>query len=150
MKFSVLSQPVGLLKLVLNLCVCVCARAHTHNIQERKLCWCDFMKYMFNIVMCQDTCEPICFKLWMILDTTKLYSLISSWITLMFTQGHRFTGKLELVHSFCCKVAWSNSDVHDGWLCMGGNCEDLLLVWQIWISWAFALHVLLFSNNLFE
>ena len=27
-----------------------------------ELCWRDFMKYTFNIVMCQDICEPICFK----------------------------------------------------------------------------------------
>ena len=34
------------------------------------------MKYMFSIVLCGDTCEPIHFKLGMMLDTTKLYSLI--------------------------------------------------------------------------
>ena len=37
----------------------------------------DFMKYTFNIVMCQDICEPTCFKLGMMLNTTKLYSIIS-------------------------------------------------------------------------
>ena len=34
----------------------------------------------------------------------------------MFTQGHRVMGKLELLQSFYCKVAWSISNVHDGWL----------------------------------
>ena len=73
-------------------------------------------KYIFNIIMCLDTSEPICFKL-NVINTTKFYSLIPVWMTLMFTQGHRIMGKLELVQSFCCKVAWRNSNVHDGWLC---------------------------------
>ena len=85
------------------------------------------MEYAFNIVICHDTRELICFKLGMMLNTTKLYSLIPSWMTLMFTQGHSVTiGKLELVQSFCCKVAWSNSDVCDGWLCKGEDCEKVL------------------------
>ena len=81
-KFSLLPQPAGLLKLMLNL---FC----TITIQGRELCWCDFMKYMFNSVMCQDICEPICVILGMLLNTTKLYCLIPVWMTLMFTQGHR-------------------------------------------------------------
>ena len=60
--------------------------------------------------------EPICFKHSMMLNTTKLYSLIPVWMTLMLTQGHRVTGKVELVQSFCRTVAWSNSNVHDDWL----------------------------------
>ena len=51
-KFSMLPQPVGLLKLMLNL---FC----TSNIQGRELCQHDFVKYTFNFVMCQDTCERI-------------------------------------------------------------------------------------------
>ena len=54
--------------------------------------------------MCQDTCELFCFKLDMMLDRTRLYSLILVCMTLMFTQGHRVIGKLELVQLFCCKV----------------------------------------------
>ena len=67
MKFSLLLQPVGLLKFMLSL---FC----TSNIQGRELCWREFMKYSFNIDMYQDTCEPVCFKLGMVLYTTKLYS----------------------------------------------------------------------------
>ena len=48
------------------------------------------MNYMFNIVMCLDTCEPTCFKLAMMLNTTTLYSLIPVWMTLMFIQGHNY------------------------------------------------------------
>ena len=57
MKFSMLPHPVGLLKLILNL---VC----TSQIQI------DFVKHTFNIVLCEDTRESICFKLG-VLNTTK-------------------------------------------------------------------------------
>ena len=56
------------------------------------------------------------FKLGILLNTIRLYSLIPVWMTLMFTDDHRVTGQLELVQSFCCKVAWSDSDVRDYWL----------------------------------
>ena len=90
MKFGVLLQPVDLLKLMLNI---IC----TSNIQGRELCWCDLMKCTISIIMCQDTCELICFKLGMILNTTKLNSLIPVWMTLMFTQGHGVTGQVEIM-----------------------------------------------------
>ena len=60
------------------------------------------------------------------LDSTKLYSLIPDWMSLMFTEGHKVRGKLELVQSFCCKVNWSNSNVHDGWLCKENDCEEVM------------------------
>ena len=60
---------------------------------------------MFSVVLCQDTCETICFKLGMMLEITTLYSLIPFCVTLVFTQGHRVTGKLEPVKRFWCKVA---------------------------------------------
>ena len=70
-QFGMLSQTAGLMKLKLN---SVCTR----NIQGRELCWRDFMKYTFNLVLCWGTCEPTCFKLGMKLSTTKLHSLINS------------------------------------------------------------------------
>ena len=42
------------------------------------------MKYAINIVVCLDICELIYLKLEMMLNATKLYSLIPVWITLMF------------------------------------------------------------------
>ena len=111
MKFSVLAQPVGLLKLMLNLCC-------THNIQGRKL-YCDFTEYMFNITICQDTCELICFKLALMLNTTNLYSLVPVWLTLTFILSHRVMGHPEILQSLHCKVAWSSSNFRDGWLCKG-------------------------------
>ena len=118
MKFSVVPQPVDLFKLLVNL---IC----TSTIQEKILCW-RFMKYMFNLVLCQDNYEWICFKLGMVLSTTELNSLIPVWMTFMFTQDHRVMGNLELVQSFCCKVAWSSSNVHDGWYCKADDCEKVL------------------------
>ena len=82
----------------------------------------DFMKYRFDIVMLKDTCESVCFKLDVMLNT-KLNSLIPVSMTLMYTQGHRILRKLELVLSFCCKIAWSNWNVHDGWLWKGGDSK---------------------------
>ena len=84
------------------------------------------MKYTLYIIVCQGTCELICFKLGMMLKTTKLYSVIPGWMLLVFAQGHRISGKLEFVQSFCCKVAWSNSNVCDGWLCKEANHEEVL------------------------
>ena len=119
MKFSLLPQSVGLLKL-LSYLFC------TSNILERELCRHDFIKYMINIVLCQGPCELIWFKLGVMLDTTNLYSVIPVWMSLMFTQGHRVTGKLELVQSFCCGIAWSNSIIHDCWLCKEDDFEETL------------------------
>ena len=109
MKFSLLSQPVGFLKLMLN-------SFSTSIIEGRELCWCGCMKYAFNIVMCQDTCEPICFKLGVMLNTAEFYSLIPVWMILVFTQGQRVAGNRDLVQSFCCEAAWGNSNIRDGWL----------------------------------
>ena len=64
--------------------------------------------------------SQICFNLGMMLKNTELYSLILVWMTLsfwmtLFAEGHRVTGKLELIQSFCSKVAWRSSDVLYGW-----------------------------------
>ena len=71
------------------------------------------MKHIFNIAMRQDTCKSFCCKLGVMLNTTELYSLIPVQMTSVLTQGHRVTGKLDPVQSFCCKVAGRNSNVHD-------------------------------------
>ena len=107
------------------------------NTQGRELRGRAVMKCTSNIGMCQNTWEPICFKLGMMLNTTKLYSWNPIWMSLMFTQGHRVTGNMELVQSFCCEVAWRYSNVRDGWLCKEGDCEEVLKVWRVWVVWAF-------------
>ena len=107
----------SLLKLARNL-------FHTNTIQWRGLCWHDYMKYIINIVLCQDTCKPICFKLGMMLDMTKLYSSVWVWMTSMFTQGHRKAGTVQ---SLCCKVASSNSNVHNGWLYREDDCKSCMV-----------------------
>ena len=91
--FSMLPHPIGFLKLVLNV-FCI------SNNQGGRTSDVILMKCMFNIVICQDTCKPICFELFMMRNTHKLYSLND----LMFTQSHRGTDKLELVLSLCCRA----------------------------------------------
>ena len=79
MKISSVST-FGLLKLMLNV-------FGTINIQGRDLCLCNSVsiKYTFAICLYRDTCEPICFKLNMLLDMTTPYSLIPVWMTLAFS-----------------------------------------------------------------
>ena len=69
MKCSLLPQAVGVLKLMLNLLRTIC-------IQRRELYSRDCVKYIFNTGLRGDTCEQICFRLGMMLDTTKLYRMI--------------------------------------------------------------------------
>ena len=69
-KIQYVATTASMLKLMLNL---FC----TSNIQGRELCLCDFIKYIFNTGLRLDTFESIFFNLGMMLDTTKLYSLIS-------------------------------------------------------------------------
>ena len=95
MNFSTLPQPVGLLKLVLNM---FC----TDIVKGRELC---FIKYTNNFILGLGTCEPICFRLGMMIDTAKLYILNPPSVTLMLTHGHGVMGKLETVQSVCRKVA---------------------------------------------
>ena len=62
------------------------------------------MKYLFIIVMYQDTSEPVCQKFGVMLDTTELCSFIPVGM-MMFTQGHMVTEKLRLMQSLCCNAA---------------------------------------------
>ena len=48
-------------------------------------------------------------------------------------QCHRVKSKLQLVESFCCKVAQSSQSFLDSRICKGDNCSKVLFVWQIWI-----------------
>ena len=57
------------------------------KIQGNELCLDDFMKYAFNIGLC----EPISFKLGVIWDRANLLHLIPVWMSMTFTQGHRIT-----------------------------------------------------------
>ena len=67
------------------------------DIQGRKFYLYAFIKYTFNISLCPDTYDLICFELGVMLDTANLCCVLPVWMTLIFTQGRRFTGKLELV-----------------------------------------------------
>ena len=98
MKFSMLPQPVGFMKVVLILFLFFHVIFTGENSADVT-----FMKYMFNIVVSGHLWTDL-FQTCMRLDTCKLYSLIPVRMTLMFSQGHRVTGKVELVQSFCCEL----------------------------------------------
>ena len=102
--------------------------------------------------MCQDTCEPICFRLGMMLNTTKVCCFIPVWMTLIFTQGHRVMGKVDLVQSFCCKVTWSNSNGHDGWLCKENDQRSPVSIFSSCFScfYLFLCYVEMLSCHLFK
>ena len=102
MKVSMVPQPVGLLKLILNL---FCT--FNINIQGKELLWHDFVQLTSS---CVGT-----------LVNWFVSNMIPVWLTLIFTRGHRVRGKLELMQSWFCKPAWSNSNVHDGWLYKGDD-----------------------------
>ena len=97
---------------------------YTFSIKGREHCLLVgsfFFTYNFDIDQCQGTCEMICLKLGMMLGTTEFHIMIPVWIAVTLCQGHRVTGKLELlqflgVQSVCCKDTDSNQTVHDGWL----------------------------------
>ena len=52
--------------------------------QGRELYLHDFIKYAFDIGLCWDTCELIPFKLFMMLDMIKFYSMIPFGMALTF------------------------------------------------------------------
>ena len=80
MEFSLFPQPVGLLKFMLRI-------FHTISIQWREHFLGDCIEYTFSTGLCRDSCEVICFRCGMIVDTTELYSMIIVWMTLAVTQG---------------------------------------------------------------
>ena len=91
MKFNMLPHSVGVLKLIQNLLVGLIFKGENYL---RALIW-----YIFDIGLRPDAREPLCFKLGMMLDMNRLYSMIPIWITLTSSQSHRVIGKLELLQS---------------------------------------------------
>ena len=75
-----LPQPDGLLKLMLNL-------LHTITIHRRKLFLRNFINYVCDISLCPSAYDPVCSKLGMMLDITKLYSVLPVLMTLTCTQA---------------------------------------------------------------
>ena len=80
-------------------------------MQGRELCWRDFIRSMIDIVLCQDSCKPICFKLGVMLDTVKLFSLIPVCMAVMFTQGHKKARTCAVILLLCCV---KQLIIHDG------------------------------------
>ena len=60
------------------------------------------------------------FRLVVVIDSTKLYSLMLLWIAFTFIQGHSYMRKQKLLHCFSCKVfKWFGQNL----VC----CYDLLV-----------------------
>ena len=133
MKFSLLPQPVGMLKAHAKFILIKLFKGE--NSATR------FMKHTFSIVMCQNTCEPICFKRDMMQNTTKLYSLIQfEWLWCIL----KVTG-LQTTENVC---TYSVVKLHEATqmfmmaeLCNGGDCDEVLMYGEIWIIQAFSLLV---------
>ena len=73
------------------------------KVQGRELCLDDFIKSIFKICLSSDACEPISFKLCLMISMIKHYVLIPVQITMTFTQDDTVMRKLELVQLFFCK-----------------------------------------------
>ena len=78
---------------------------------------------------CVRTLRTDLFRTWLMLSTTKLFSLVPVWMTLMFIEDQRFIKKLELEHSLCCKVARSNSSVDMVHCVRKTTVKEVLKVW---------------------
>ena len=86
MKCRILPQPVGLLKLILKIIL--------HNSYSRDKTPCKwFHRRHVHIGLCTGVYDPIYFKFVMVLDTTKLFSLIPVWMSFTFTIGHKVMRK---------------------------------------------------------
>ena len=81
---------------------------------------CDFINHIVNINLCLDTCESI--HLILVRHNLTLQH-DSSLNDPDLQSGHRAIGKLDPVQSFCCKVVWSNPNIHDGRLCQGNDSK---------------------------
>ena len=74
--------------------------SHPFIIQGREPCLCDFVKINFNIGLYSD-------KRGMMIWTTKLYIVISVWMTLAFIQGHNcMRNQKALVSIFSETLQW--------------------------------------------
>ena len=66
----------------------------------------------FSIGLCSDLCWLIFFKLDVMIETTKLYFLISVWLTLTFIQDHSCVRYQRLwcpfPQQFCCQFGWNS------------------------------------------
>ena len=112
------------------------------DLQERESYWDDLIKNIFNTDLRLDAHEPVSFNL--------CYILSQVLVTLTSSHDYRVQRKLELVQSFCCKVAWSCHNFYNGRLCWGDDCKEVLKVWQMLVVWAFGPYVCLFFSFKFS
>ena len=76
----------------------------------------------FNVNLYSDIYGPISFKLRMI-ETTKVYIVISVWMTMTFIQGHSWTRNQKRLCPYSCKFWY--------WFWWNSVCGvDLLVCWS--------------------
>ena len=81
MELVTLFRLVGVMNLILLL-------SGPYNILAREPYLYNFINKNINIVLYSNIYRPISLKLGMMIETTKLYILISVWMALTFVQGH--------------------------------------------------------------
>ena len=85
---------------VMNLILIV---SHSFNIQGRDSCLCDFFSIKNVTLACIQTFTDWLIKLVLVMEITKLYSLILVWMTLTFVQGQLYI-KLETLMSIFSQI----------------------------------------------
>ena len=68
-----------------------------YSRERTVLMW--YCSIMFSILLFRDTCWPICFKLHMMLNKTKLYCLIPVWLALMLLTLRLFWNQFKANNS---------------------------------------------------
>ena len=120
MELDLLLRTVGVVNLILML-------SHLFCVQGKEPYFWDFVKKKsFNIGLYSDIYGQISFKLGIMIETTKLYILISVLVTFTFIQGHRCMGNQKLWCQFFCKFeyqCWWNSVVATTCWFVGTNAK---------------------------
>ena len=81
MEIGTLLRIVGMMNLIIIL-------FHPLSNQGREPNFCDFVSKNFNVGFYSDISRPISFRFGMMIERTKLYIMVSLWMTLTFIQGH--------------------------------------------------------------
>ena len=95
--------------------------------------------YAFHTGLRFDADEPFSLQPVVVIDISKVCSLIPVWLTLTFFPGHSVWRNLELMQSFCCKLAWSSAFFYNSWICKGDDCKGALESGWICIILAYVL-----------
>ena len=98
-EFAILLRLVGVMNLILIL-------SHPFSIQGREPNSCDFIekRKKINVFLYSDIYGSVSFRLGLMIKITKLYILISVWMTLTFIQGHSCMNNQKILCPFSQKL----------------------------------------------